>query len=162
MHATLWQVTPPETRRLTVERSGSGKGSITSTPGGIECGNICAASFVKGTSVTLAVIPEKGSRFTGWRGPCSGTGTCVVSMDQAQSVRAIFRLVQRCTVPNVIGQTLVNAKKRLSRAHCRLGTVTGKPSKLSKRGRILAQRPRPAKRLPNGAKVNVVVGRGRP
>jgi Regulator of Chromosome Condensation (RCC1) repeat protein/PASTA domain-containing protein len=65
-----------------------------------------------------------------------------------------------CIVPNVIGKLLLKAKARIARAHCRVGTVTKKPSTLKKKGRVLAQKPKAGKRLKNGARVNLTVGRG--
>ncbi len=42
--------------------------------------------------MTLTASPSAGSMFTGWSGACSGTGSCVVSMTQAESVTAAFVL----------------------------------------------------------------------
>jgi uncharacterized repeat protein (TIGR02543 family) len=75
---------------LTVSRTGSGSGSVDSNPSGIGCGTICHAGFDAGTVVTLTATPGAGSRFTGWSGDCSGTGSCQVTMDQARSVTATF------------------------------------------------------------------------
>ena len=77
---------------LTVAKSGDGFGRITSTPPGIDCGVTCSASFTKGTTITLTATPEIGSTFTGWSGPCSGSGnTCMVALTQAQTVTATFQ-----------------------------------------------------------------------
>ena len=66
-------------------------GKVTSSPAGIDCGTACSGSFVQGTSVTLTATAESGSRFDGWTGEgCSGTGTCVVPMSMARSVKASF------------------------------------------------------------------------
>jgi len=61
----------------------------------------------------------------------------------------------------VLGRLLITAKARIKKAHCRVGTVTYKPSTRLKKNRILSELPRPGRRLKNGAKVNVTVGRGR-
>jgi trimeric autotransporter adhesin len=42
--------------------------------------------------VTLAATPNGSSLFTSWAGACTGSGTCVVTMDQARSVTASFSL----------------------------------------------------------------------
>ena len=65
-----------------------------------------------------------------------------------------------CFVPNVIGKLLPKAKARIAKAHCRVGTVTKKPSTPKKKGRVLAQRPRAGKKLRNGARVKLTVGKG--
>src|SRR5207247_9764469 len=76
---------------LTVTKTGSGGGTVTSSPAGIICGATCSASFASGTSVTLTATPASGSVFTGWSGAgCSGTGSCAVTMNAAQSVTAPF------------------------------------------------------------------------
>jgi hypothetical protein len=76
-----------------VMREGSGGGAVTSTPAGISCGSTCEADFDGGASITLTATPDATSTFTGWSGAgCSGTGTCVVTMDAAKSVTATFAL----------------------------------------------------------------------
>jgi photosystem II stability/assembly factor-like uncharacterized protein len=91
--AGLWEITAVP-RTLTVSKSGSGSGTVTSTPAGISCGTTCSAGFAEGTIVTLTASPAGGSvSFTGWSGACSGTGSCVVTMDAAKSVTATFALL---------------------------------------------------------------------
>ena len=80
-------------RTLSVTRSGSGSGSVSSSPAGISCGGTCTGNFADGTVVTLTPTPATGSAFAGWSGDCTGTGACVVTMDQARSVTATFNLV---------------------------------------------------------------------
>jgi endo-1,4-beta-xylanase len=75
---------------LTVAKSGSGSGTVTSTPSGINCGSTCSAGFASGATVTLTATPASGSTFAGWSGSCSGTGTCTLSMTAARSVTATF------------------------------------------------------------------------
>jgi Fe-S cluster biogenesis protein NfuA len=78
---------------LTVSKNGTGAGTVTSSPAGIDCGATCSAAFVQGTMVTLTPTAAGGSTFAGWGGACSGTGSCVVTMDQARSVTATFNVV---------------------------------------------------------------------
>ena len=78
---------------LTVSKVGSGSGTVTSSPAGIDCGAICSASFAGGTIVTLTATAAPGSAFTGWGGACNGTGSCTVTMDQDRAVSATFDLV---------------------------------------------------------------------
>ncbi len=77
---------------LTVTKAGTGSGTVTSSPAGIDCGATCSAEFTEGTMVTLTATPAAGSTFTGWSGACSGTGTCTVTMDQDRAVTATFAL----------------------------------------------------------------------
>jgi hypothetical protein len=78
---------------LTVNKSGTGTGGVTSNPAGINCGATCSHQYAEDTMVTLTATPDAGSTFGGWSGSgCSGTGTCVVTMDQAHAVTATFTL----------------------------------------------------------------------
>src|SRR5262249_52175663 len=62
---------------LSVAKNGTGTGSVTSSPAGINCGSTCSHSFADGSAVTLTATADAGSKFTGWSGGgCSGTGTC--------------------------------------------------------------------------------------
>jgi hypothetical protein len=72
--------------------TGDSSGSITSSPAAISCGEDCSKDFTSGTTVTLTATPASGSRFVGWSGACSGTGSCVVSMTANKSVTATFGL----------------------------------------------------------------------
>src|SRR6266511_3302132 len=80
---------------LTVSKAGSGAGSVSSSPAGINCGSTCSAPFAA-VPVTLSATPAAGSAFTGWSGGgCSGTGTCQVQMSADQQVTATFTLLVR-------------------------------------------------------------------
>jgi len=81
-----------QTFALTVAKSGTGAGTVTSSPSGINCGSTCSASYNSGTSVTLTATAASGSNFTGWSGACSGTGACTVTVDAAKSVTATFSI----------------------------------------------------------------------
>jgi hypothetical protein len=87
---------------LTVTKSGSGSGTV-SGPHGIDCGNTCSATLDQGTVVTLTATPVGNTVFTGWSGGgCSGTGTCQVTMDQAQTVNANF-VARRTLSASIVG-----------------------------------------------------------
>jgi hypothetical protein len=79
---------------LGVSKTGTGGGTVTSSPSGINCGSTCAANFTTGAVVTLTAAPSGTSTFTGWSGACSGTGTCIVTMSASNSVTANFNVVQ--------------------------------------------------------------------
>ncbi len=79
---------------LSVTKSGSGSGTVTSLPTGIDCGADCSESLVGETSMTLTATPATGSTFTGWSGAgCSGTSTCTLTMSAARTVNAEFAVV---------------------------------------------------------------------
>ncbi len=76
---------------LTVTRSGSGLGSVSSVPVGISCPSLCSTSFPKGEVVTLAATAPEHSAFVGWSGGgCAGTGVCQVALTAATAVTAMF------------------------------------------------------------------------
>jgi endoglucanase len=78
------------TRSLSVTKMGTGTGTVTSSPAGINCGNTCTASYANGTSVTLSAAASSGSTFAGWSGACTGTATCALAMTTARNVTATF------------------------------------------------------------------------
>jgi hypothetical protein len=80
----------PSVLTVTKTLQKKGAGVITSSPAGIDCGSTCKKAFVKDTIVTLTATPNQGSAFTGWLGPCSGTGLCTVKLDRNTAVRAAF------------------------------------------------------------------------
>jgi hypothetical protein len=76
---------------LNINFSGTGTGTVTSSPSGVTCSGVCATNFSTGTVVTLTAVADSGSTFTGWSGAsCSGTGTCQVAMNTDQTVTANF------------------------------------------------------------------------
>ncbi len=83
---------PPASFDLTVSKSGTGSGTITSSPDGIDCGSDCLESLENGSLVTLTAKPETGSSFIGWSGPdgCWDTSPCEVTMDEARDIDAEF------------------------------------------------------------------------
>ncbi len=102
-------------RALTVTKNGNGTGSVTSTPAGIDCGPTCSSGFDYGTEVTLTAAAAEGSTFTGWSGACSGTGSCVVTMDQARSVSATFELQESPLAVAKIGKVKVKGPAKVKR-----------------------------------------------
>jgi uncharacterized repeat protein (TIGR02543 family) len=93
-------VGPPPTHTLSVTNSGNG--TVTTSDNSINCGTACSAEFATGSSVPLVATPNAGYQFTGWGGDCSGTGSCVVTMDFDKSVTATF-------VPITYNLTVTNA-----------------------------------------------------
>jgi len=84
---------------LTVTPGGSGTGTVSSTPAGIDCGSTCQASFADRTAVALVAAADPGSAFTGWSGGCSGSGTCSLTLSSDVAVTATFADTQAPTVP---------------------------------------------------------------
>jgi hypothetical protein len=89
----------PTTHTLSVTRAGTGSGTVTSDPDGIDCGPDCLESYTAGETVALSATAAPGSTFAGWSGACSGTGGCTVSMSANRSVTATFDLIPDTTPP---------------------------------------------------------------
>ena len=84
---------------LSVAKTGSGAGTVTSSPAGINCGSICSMLVNEGDAVTLTATADSGSLFTGWSiSKCADDASCTVGVSQAQTVTATFESVYTLTV----------------------------------------------------------------
>jgi len=92
---TVWDVYVAENRwlfALRLNRQGNGGGTVNLNPPGDSCGEMCFA-YPSGTSVTLTATAADESTFTGWSGGgCSGTGSCVTTINAETTVTATFVL----------------------------------------------------------------------
>jgi hypothetical protein len=82
----------PQQYTLTINKGGTGAGTVTSSPAGINCGSDCSEIYSSGTLVELTASPNTSSTFAGWSGACSGTGTCTMTMNATKTVTATFNL----------------------------------------------------------------------
>jgi hypothetical protein len=77
--------------RLTVNKAGSGSGTVTSAPAGIFCGEDCTGNYFEDTVVTLQASPGVKSYFVSWSGDCSGTEPATtVTMDADKTCTVTF------------------------------------------------------------------------
>ena len=85
-----WQ--PTSAVHLSVATSGTGSGTVTSSPNGISCPGTCTFPYSPSTKVTLTASPGTGAYFAGWSGGgCSGTAaTCQVTLSADTTVTATF------------------------------------------------------------------------
>lgn len=101
----------PPVFALSVTKAGTGSGTVTSNPAGINCGATCSANFNTGTMVTLTASPSMNNNFTGWSGGgCSGTGTCGVTVNAATNVTATFTAFTAPDPPVIVSATPGNAQ----------------------------------------------------
>ncbi len=87
----------PDTHVLTVTKSGTGFGAVTSDKGGINCIGLCPTAdstpIAAGATVTLTAAADPTSTFTGWTGADTTDGnTCTVVMGADKTVHAIFTI----------------------------------------------------------------------
>lgn len=104
---------------ITVAKTGSGGGTVTSSPAGIDCGATCVQAFASGTAVTLTATPDADSVFVGWTdGSCSGTGTCQVVVKDATTETAVFEKAK--TGPYTVKQTQTLGGETISGLVCNI------------------------------------------
>jgi parallel beta-helix repeat protein/VCBS repeat-containing protein len=99
-----YEFEPTAILQLDVSKNGTGTGTVTSSPSGVNCGADCSETYSYGTVVILTATPTVGyyNRFTGWSGTgisCPGTGTCSVTMNAAKTVTATFEKTTFGDVP---------------------------------------------------------------
>jgi subtilisin family serine protease len=87
------------TSMVSVTRSGSGSGSVTSSIPGIDCGGDCSEAYPARSYVVLTATAPAGNAFESWGGACSGTQpTCEIFVDDVKAVTARFTNHQTLTV----------------------------------------------------------------
>ena len=83
---------------LTVQKTGTGAGTITSSPARINCGATCSETFSEDTPITMTAIPDAGSIFIEWSGSgCTESTSCVISLTSDEILAAVFLPVATCT-----------------------------------------------------------------
>jgi YVTN family beta-propeller protein len=154
----------PTTQTLAVLMAGSGSGTVTSNPAGIDCGtSSCIASFAVGTPVSLSASAASGSQFSGWSGPCSGKGACSLMTNVDQFVTATFNDSTgpvQIAVPSVVGQIQAAASIALTGAGLVVGTVTQQSSSTVASGYVISESPAAGTNVASGYAVNLVVSTG--
>ncbi len=79
---------------LKVNKTGTGTGTVSSEPSGVNCGSGsgCEALFNEGSSVVLTGVADSGSKAVVWTGcgEVSGENKCKVTMSAAKEVTAKF------------------------------------------------------------------------
>jgi len=150
------------THTLGVLLAGTGSGTVTSSPLGIDCGTTCEESVAAGTAVSLSTMASSGSAFAGWSGPCSGTGSCDVVANTDQFVTANFNSTapMQVAVPNVVGETQAAAASAITGAGLVVGTVTRQSSSTVASGEVISESPAAGTNVTSGSTVNLVVSNG--
>jgi hypothetical protein len=83
-----------DTYTLTVNKGGTGNGTVSNTAG-INCGSTCSAPYINGSSVGLTATADPGSFFSSWSSNCDipNGNQCTVTMNTAKTVTANFAAV---------------------------------------------------------------------
>jgi uncharacterized repeat protein (TIGR02543 family) len=81
-------------RIVSIGKIGTGDGTVTRTGGSLNCGSTCAETMMQGATVSLSATAAAGSTFAGWSGgTCSGTGSCVFTLNSNTTVNATFNAI---------------------------------------------------------------------
>ena len=94
---------PSQTETLTINMSGTGSGTVTSKPTGINCPGTCKATFNQGTKITLTATPGSNSSLDSWSGACTGSSsTCTITLNSNQTATASFHQANISVINHVI------------------------------------------------------------
>ena len=117
---------------LTVNLAGTGSGTVTSDPAGINCPTTCSFAFPVGTSVLLSPTASAGSTFAGITG-CDNypVGQCAMTMDASKTVTARFNGSSPTPTPTPTPPPPGNFTLSITKAGTGTGTVTSTPSGIS-------------------------------
>jgi len=82
--------------KLKITKDGTGTGTVTSAPAGIDCGSTCSATFAENEVVKLTGAPGANTQPVAWSGcdTVTGSNECEVTMNAAREVTATFTLVK--------------------------------------------------------------------
>ncbi len=76
---------------VTVAKSGTGSGAVTSSDGMINCGGTCSANYWDGQPINLTAAPAQGSVLIGWRNCDLSFGlSCMATITAARTITAVF------------------------------------------------------------------------
>ena len=92
---------------------------------------------------------------------CSAVGDYIDRSGNYQGLLLDSHPLPPCVVPNLKGKTLAAARRSIRSHACSVGAIKHARSRRVKTGRVISQRPKPGKRLHLGARVNLVVSKGR-
>lgn len=104
----------PQHGIVSVDKRGTGDGTVTSSPGGIDCGQVCSSSFSVGEegyetrTIALTATPFEGATFDGWEGCDDAIGaTCQVDLGEgrSKSVIAFFGGSRPASYPLAVSRT---------------------------------------------------------
>ncbi len=94
------------TLKVMIESYGQsqGKGSVTSSPAGIDCGNDCLEAYDYNTAVTLTASPETGSIFVNWSGDNDCSDGIVTMTTDVTCTAFFYHFPWPMFMPAIIGE----------------------------------------------------------
>lgn len=127
--------TPSSSYSLVVEVEGGG--TVTSTPGGINCadtGGTCNAVYSNGTNVTLVAAPSEEYEFQGWVSSgdsCANGVTCSSSAPSGTSMTITSTAATSTTTTRTLRAIFYRKRYSLDVSVAGAGTVTSAPTGVS-------------------------------
>ena len=124
--------TLPAGPRVTVERAGSGSGTITADGTSLNCGSVCSTTIEAGEQVTLRAQPDAGSRLEAWdiTGCSDAAQPCGFVPEEDVVVRPRFALTSCSDTPVAIagGQMGADQVPLVQRSLGVADSASGSPS----------------------------------
>lgn len=118
---------------VTVFKTGTGRGDVSSNPAGIVCGGTCIVDFGQSMTVTLTPHADSNSTFTGWSGDCTGQNSCNITLNgKAAIATANFSNTGNSTTTTQAcpGGKFISGFTYLGDPGCATNDIAGHPSAL--------------------------------
>jgi hypothetical protein len=149
-------VLPPPTISSISPAAGSIKGASVVIAGA----NFASVSGVSFGSVPATFAVDSEGQITATAPPSKTLSTVPVTVTTVAGTATSPQTFayKGCAVPQLKGKKLKAAKKKLSKANCKLGKVTKRNGATAKTGKVTKQSPKPGKVLAPGSKVKVTLG----
>jgi hypothetical protein len=108
-----------------------------------------------------AFLPKYGGDLTSVS--CSSARYCsaVGGFEDARGVLLSSSATPPCIVPELKGKLLAAARRSIKAHECSVGKIGHAASRTVAERRVISQKPKPGTQLKRGARVNVVVSRGK-
>jgi hypothetical protein len=153
-------VQPAPTLTAITPASGSIKGGTAVTVTGTDLANVSGVSFGGIPAASFSVASE--GQLTAVAPKAKKAGAVDVTVTTVAGTTPLVAsdkfTYKACIVPNLKGKKLKAAKKKLRKAHCKLGKVKHAKGVTSKTGKVVKQNPKVGKQLAPGSKVSVKLG----
>jgi hypothetical protein len=134
--------------KFTVAAIGGGSGNAVSFSSGGACSN-SGATFTMTSSTGICTA----------RYDQAGNSNYTAAAEVTETVKALP--APHCVVPKLKGKTLKAAKRALRTHFCSLGKVKHAFSNRVRKGRVISEKPKRGRRLNHGAKVGLIISKGR-
>jgi streptogramin lyase len=161
-YGKIWRITPSGTiTEFPFSTAGSDPYGITAGPDGnlwfTEYTHEKIGRITPSDTITEFPIPTANSNPTEITAGPDGN-LWFTEFDAGKIGRITLAGTTKCLVPKLKGKTLTQAKRLLTRSHCRLGKVTQAKKHRKHKLVVVSQKPGAGKTLPSGAKVAVRLG----